>query len=205
MNLSEEDAAALAGALERQLQYWGDELHDTVCQTLAGSSMLLETLGRALKEKRAVPMERFQKLQASVETAIEQLRRLSRELSPVKLEGTGLMLALNDLSEQISARAASQFICPKPVIIQNSRAALALYRAAQEICRLPPDASAGDKFVLSLDGENEWIRLSFQKSGSPLTESPLAQALVASVGGELHFQPSGQTSSIVLRVPDSVD
>src|SRR5258706_12414243 len=84
----------LIAAIERELRQIGEDLHDGPCQSLASSALLLETIRRAVESGKPLPLERLRKLQTSIESAIEQVRGLSREFSPRQLKGAGLISAL---------------------------------------------------------------------------------------------------------------
>src|SRR5688500_5244027 len=88
----------LVSAIEREQRQIGFELHDNICQTLAGTSMLLETIGRAVTAGEPVSADDFRSLGKILETAIDQTRSLSQRYRPVDLEGAGLMKALQELA-----------------------------------------------------------------------------------------------------------
>jgi signal transduction histidine kinase len=202
MKPGQDDAEALVAALEQQLQFWGGELHDGICQSLAGTTLLLEMIRRTVASGKPVPPERLRKLQTSIESAIEQIRRLSREFSPLELKGAGLMSALGELAEHLSVRAESKFVCKKPVFVADESVALGLYRVAQQLCRVPIDAAPGNRFVISLHEEKGWIVLEIVRIGECSPESGvLVRARMLALGGECSFHTANQTRTIELRVP----
>ncbi|HZI31192.1 MAG TPA: ATP-binding protein, partial [Candidatus Binatia bacterium] len=69
-----------------------------------------------------------------VRDAIEQTRRISRGLSPIRPEPEGLMIALRELAAQTTElfRVRCHFICPRAVLIEDSSLAAHFYRIAQE-------------------------------------------------------------------------
>ena len=98
--------------------------------------MLLENMRRAIERGEPVSQEQLLKAQKLVDEAIDQFRSFSREFSPVHLEGTGWIVALNEFAEQLSRQVRCEFICDKRVVINESAVALGLCRASQEFCRL---------------------------------------------------------------------
>jgi signal transduction histidine kinase len=201
MNLHEEDARALVAAIEKQTQSWAAELHKNACQSLAGTGILLATMQRAAEKGLPVPLDRLQEVQKSIEKAIDQLRKLAQDFSPIQLEGTGLMLALFDFAEQLSTYAKCTLICEKPVLISDSRVALNLYRSVQEICRIFGEATAAD-FTISLSSDQNHIVLQIVKKGDHSNDrAVLARLRMLAIGGECAVQTSAETEIITLRVP----
>jgi signal transduction histidine kinase len=201
MDPSGEDARALVAAIERERFFLGGELHGGVCQTLAGTGMLIETLGRAAKNGGPIPLERLEELQRAIDTAIEQLRKLSHDFSPIQLDGTGLMVALFDFAEELSARGKCTIHCEKPVIMSDPAAALNLYHAVREICRVPGN-SPPVEFLISLSADQNAISLEVVKTRDlPPQNRALTRLRMRAIGGECMVQTCDETEIITLRVP----
>jgi signal transduction histidine kinase len=116
-------------AVERERRGLGNLLHDQLCQTLAGTVLIMESVGRAVAEGRPVSSENFLSLKKVLESAIHQSRSLSQRFSPVSVEGAGLLNALQTLAAE---SPGCEFICEYPVLIRDRDIALALFRVAQE-------------------------------------------------------------------------
>ena len=155
-------------AVEREKRQIGFELHDNICQTLAGTSMLIEMIGRAVTAGEPVSSKDFRKLGRILETAIDQTRSLSQYYRPANLEGAGLMKGLHDLSE---ANGDCTFHCEKPVFMHSNDHALALYRIAQEAVKNAAQHSPGSKISISLDRVGTKIVLKVQDNGPGFTRS----------------------------------
>src|SRR5919206_3429902 len=97
-------------------------LHDEVGQVLTG--VLLQLEGEARSEET----------KAAVRQALEEVRRIARELRPEMLEHLGLVSALTELSrkfaEQSGLRIERRFADELPPL--SDEAELAVYRVAQE-------------------------------------------------------------------------
>jgi two-component system, NarL family, sensor histidine kinase UhpB len=97
-------------------------LHDEVGQVLTGVLLQLESEGRSEETK------------AAVRQALEEVRRIARELRPEMLEHLGLVSALTELSrkfaDQSGLRIDRDFADDLPVL--SDEAELAVYRVAQE-------------------------------------------------------------------------
>ena len=97
-------------------------LHDEVGQVLTGVLLQLESDGRSEETK------------AAVRQALDEVRRIARELRPELLEHLGLVSALTELSrrfaEQSGLQIARSFAEDLPAL--STEAELAVYRIAQE-------------------------------------------------------------------------
>ena len=97
-------------------------LHDEVGQVLTGVLLQLESEGRSEETK------------AAVRQALEEVRRIARELRPEMLEHLGLVSALTELSRKIAVqsglRIERRFADDLPPL--SDEAELAVYRVAQE-------------------------------------------------------------------------
>jgi two-component system sensor histidine kinase UhpB len=97
-------------------------LHDEVGQVLTG--VLLQLEGEARSEET----------KAAVRKALEEVRRIARELRPEMLEHLGLVSALTELSRKFAAQSGlvieRRFADDLPTL--SDEAELAVYRVAQE-------------------------------------------------------------------------
>ncbi|HXG48603.1 MAG TPA: sensor histidine kinase, partial [Methylomirabilota bacterium] len=121
---------------EREQRRIGQDLHDGVCQQLAGIEFMSQVLAQTLsgRGRPAAPAENAATIARLVREAIEQIRGVARGLSPVVLESEGLMSALTELAERIRHvfRIECAFECPRPVPVPDNHVATHLYRIAQE-------------------------------------------------------------------------
>lgn len=112
----------------------GQDLHDGICQQLAGIELMSQVLEQNLEKKSKTQAAKAGEIARHVREAIAQTRSLARGLSPVVLESEGLMAALQELSESTEKvfRVKCEFDCPRPVLVSNNTVATHLYRIAQE-------------------------------------------------------------------------
>ena len=115
-------------------QRLGHDLHDDLCQILAGISLL----GNALYEELqglAVPQaaDALQVKEMAL-SAVARARNLAKGLSPLRLAGTGLIPALQALAAETERlyRIPCGFECDAPFEIESETEANHLYRIAQE-------------------------------------------------------------------------
>ena len=118
----------------REQRRIGQDLHDGLCQQLAGIELLAQVLEQKLSPKSPAEAARAGDIARHVREAIGHTRRLARGLSPVELESDGLMSALHELALGIEKLFGIQcrFECAEPVPVRNNAVATHLYRIAQE-------------------------------------------------------------------------
>lgn len=119
---------------ERERRGFAQELHDGLGQQLGGVAYLGNVLREKLTERGAPEAGEAARIFDLVREAIEQTRRISRRLSPIRPEPDGLMNALRELAAQTTDlfRVRCHFKCPQVVLLEDSSLAGHLYRIAQE-------------------------------------------------------------------------
>ena len=112
----------------------GQDLHDGLCQQLAGIELMSEVLEQNLSRKSKAEAAQAAKIAEGVRAAIGDTRMLARGLSPVDVESNGLMSALQELASNTEKlfHVACRFECPQPVLVRDHASATHLYRIAQE-------------------------------------------------------------------------
>ena len=121
-------------AWKRTLGWTVEELHDGLCQNLAGIAALSATLSRKLaagSESAAVEAAEIARL---LNETIGQARDLARGLNPVGLEQIGIAAALEALASNVQALhgVACRFQCDRPFLSLGHKVETHLYRIAQE-------------------------------------------------------------------------
>jgi two-component system sensor histidine kinase UhpB len=106
-------------------------LHDEVGQVLTGVLLQLDSLADTRDRERRVAVDETKQ---AVRQALEEVRRIGRELRPEMLEHLGLVSALTELSrrfaDQSGIRVERRFADHLPPL--SDEAELAVYRVAQE-------------------------------------------------------------------------
>ena len=85
-------------ASNREQQRIGHDLHDGVCQQLAGIAYRMDILADQLQEKHVSEAPEAERIGGLINEAITQTRSVARGLFPVHLEENGLMLTLEELA-----------------------------------------------------------------------------------------------------------
>ena len=111
----------------------GQDLHDGLCQHLAGVEFKTAALARQLAHD-TVKGGHAASIVELIRTGARQAWMLARGLSPVTLESHGLMSALRELTANSGKlfHISCRFDCPRPVLVPSNAVATHLYRIAQE-------------------------------------------------------------------------
>jgi PAS domain S-box-containing protein len=118
----------------REQRRIGHDLHDGVCQQLAGIALLTNTLADRLEAGQPVAPKEAEKISEMINEANRQTRAVARGLFPVRLEDNGLVSALEELANNSTAlfRIPCSFECLQPEPVVENSIALHLYYIAQE-------------------------------------------------------------------------
>jgi PAS domain S-box-containing protein len=156
----------LLSASSREQQRIGQDLHDSLCQQLAGiefqNSVLVQQLGK-VPEMQAEAA----RIGELIRNATKQARSLARGLSPVEIEPNGLMAALNSLAANAASlfRVNCSFECPQPVLLENRTSATHLYRIAQEAIGNAVKHGHAKTILISLKGLDGEVTLTVKDDG----------------------------------------
>jgi PAS domain S-box-containing protein len=129
--------------LDREQERLGRELHDGLCQTLAGISALSSTLSRKLArlgapastaDGQTAAADAATEITRLLNGAIGEARDMARGLEAVGLSEGGLETALETLALDVRHRfrAACTFACDRPLGRLDREAERHLFRIAQE-------------------------------------------------------------------------
>ncbi len=119
---------------EWEQQRIGQDLHDSLCQQLAGIAFLGKVLEQKMNAQSYKEARDAGEIVSLIDDAITQTKGLARGLYPVRLEATGLMTGLKELSHTVQKLFGIRcsFNYRHPVLIHDNIMAIHLYRIAQE-------------------------------------------------------------------------
>jgi PAS domain S-box-containing protein len=192
----EEEILAIS---EREQRRIGRDLHDDVCQRLAGIQLLGDVLQRDLSSKAKPEAEQAGLIAARIRDAIVNTRNIAHGLSPVALESNGLMAALQELAENSGKLFQIGCECrfEGSVEVDDNTVATHLYRIAQEAVtnavkhggakEIVIDlAESEDNFILTITDDGLGLPENFARSqGSGLQ---IMNYRAATIGGSLKFR-----------------
>jgi two-component system CheB/CheR fusion protein len=197
---------------EREQRRIGQDLHDGLCQHLAGIEMLAQVLAQKLKSKDNTA--RATEIAKSVREAIGQTRLLARGLSPVTLESEGLMSALAELALNTERlfRVPCVFDCAEVVKFNDHAASTHLFRIAQEAVSNAIKHGHANKIIITLRDTPEHLALSVGDDGRGFPEKfsggngmglRIMQTRIGMVGGSLTIEknPAGSGVTVACSAP----
>ena len=181
-------------------------LHDEVGQVLTGVLLQLNSVSDAFGPERRSDLEDTQQM---VRQALEEVRRISRELRPELLEHLGLVSALTELTRAFRGlEIAREFDQHLPTL--SPEAELAIYRVAQESLTNVARHSEASKVKVSLHSSRQGVVLLVADDGKGFDAGVSArgsgglrgmQERALLVGGSLVINADSSGSEIRFEVP----
>ena len=183
------------------------DLHDEVGQVLTGVLLQLNSIAEGAPEHR----DELDQAREAVRRALDQVRRISRELRPEMLEHLGLVSALTELSTSFArvagVRVDRDFAASLPKLAPETE--LAVYRVAQESLTNVARHAQASRVRIALEPGHDSVVLRVTDDGRGFAGSPIEHGGLRSmreravlVGGALAIKeaPDGGVE-IRLEVP----
>jgi PAS domain S-box-containing protein len=154
---------------DREQRRIGSDLHDDLCQRLAGirfaCDALKKTIGKALPDEIA---RQIGKIGTDVSEAIEHTRMLARGLAPVALDAQGLVSALHELTEVVPKLFGVKCIYrgEENLAIRDPLVATHLYRIAQEAINNALKHGHPSQMIVSLKRSDDKAVLTVEDNGA---------------------------------------
>lgn len=152
----------------REQRRIGHDLHDGVCQQLAGIAYRMDILADQLQEKKVAEAPEAERIGTLINEAITQTRSVARGLFPVHLEQSGLPLALEDLAANASGlfNIKCELECAgRMPALENSVAAHLYYIAQEAVLNAVKHGKAGHVSI-SLKSADGQLALTVRDDGS---------------------------------------
>ena len=197
---------------DSEQQRIGQDLHDGLCQHLAGIEFISEALEQRLASRHMEEAGTAGQIASLMREAIAHTRDLSKGLSPVILEPDGLMSSLGLMADNIRKyfKIECGFHCAKPVLVHDNNVATHLFRIAQEAVnnairhgqasaiRIHMTSTVG-RLILAIHDDGRGIPISRPKGkGLGLR---IMQYRSGMIGGSIVIQPEpGGGTSVVCSV-----
>ena len=198
---------------DRERQRLGQDLHDGLCQHLAGIELMSQVLEQKLAPKSKADAARVADIAKHVRDAISQTRLLARGLFPVTLESEGLRSALEELAVNtekifgINCRLESR----GEMKMTDLAAATHLYRIAQEAVSNAFKHGKAKDVTIELDCEPDRVTLSVKDNGVGFSREAannkgmglrIMRYRAGMLAGTLSVEPGGGGgTSVVCSVP----
>jgi PAS domain S-box-containing protein len=157
---------------EKVQQRIGHDLHDDLCQRLAGIEIMSQVLEQQLGSKSKTMAGRAAEISQLVRDAISHTRALARGLSPVVMEVEGITAALQQLAESTRSifGVDCSFKCPEAIGVKDLSVATHLYRIAQEAVSNAIRHGEATRIDIALVKTPERVSLLVEDDGKGLPE-----------------------------------
>ena len=159
---------------EREQRRIGNDLHDGLCQELAGIELMCQVLQQKLEVKSKAEAKQTGEIAQHIREAITHTRKLARGLSPVELEKNGFVSALHELAAntQKPGGIECRLECRETVLIRDNAAATHLYRIAQEAVNNAIKHGKARRIMISLTPSAGKIEMTITDNGNGMSHQP---------------------------------
>lgn len=201
---------------EQEQRRLGQDLHDDLCQQLAGIGFLSQRLAGKLENRDSAAAAMAAELSVLVQQTLERTRELARGLSPVRLEAEGLADGLRELAAQTRRvfGVACHFRARGAARLANPSLGTHLYRIAQEAVTNAIKHGAARHIELRLSARGTTLALSVRDDGAGFKPDRrhqtgmglrIMQYRAEVAGGSLLIQTrKGKGTVVTCRVPGAL-
>ena len=150
----------------------GQDLHDSLGQTLTGVAFLSKVLQEKLGKKSMPEASDAAEIAKQINASISLTRSLARGLSPVTLEAGGLMDALREYAADIQElyRISCVFQCDESVLVSDNVVAIHVYHIAQEAVSNAIRHGEARNISVRLDADDNTVNLTISDDGKGLPD-----------------------------------
>ncbi len=152
---------------EKEQRRIGQDLHDGLCQHLAGTALTCQALREELAMNGHEEAATAQKIVDLIEEGVILSRQSAKGLHPTEMGGEGLMVELEEFAAATSRLfdVPCRFDCDSPVLIANREAGEHMYRIAQEAVRNAVKHARARTIVISLNTLEDGLELKVEDDG----------------------------------------
>lgn len=184
------------------------DLHDSVCQELTGTALLLKARARAIESQSKVAADSLVEAADTVNANAEMARELARGLHPMEIAASGLPSALRELCSRMSGDVSCRCDCPRSLRIDQN-VAINLYRIAQEALTNSMKHAKASDITICLERTNAAIVLTVKddgqggkRRGARGLGTLMMEYRANAIGGMLKVESTKRRgTSVICRVP----
>lgn len=166
---------------EQEQRRIGHDLHDTVCQLLAGTTIAIKILEGKLAAKSLPEAADAKEIKILIQQAIEMTRDMARGLSPIAMTAEGLMDAFHQLADRVSQQ--HDIFClldyDDPLFIEDVTTATHLYLITQEAVTNAVRHSKANRIVIRIKNDARQVQIQVEDNGVglPAQKTPHARGM----------------------------
>jgi two-component system CheB/CheR fusion protein len=188
-------------------------LHDTICQSLEGITLLSRVVQRRLEAAGREEAKEVAELGQMIQEGAGELHSVVRWLRPAAVDGPDLISALSQLAPSLFQGIPCEFRCPAPVVLSDQFTASQLIQIAHQAANDALKRPGIQRIVVSLFTEDRHVTLMVKDDGNPPQETPTAEDLAGrellrlrarAIGATLAItSQAGEGTSILCKLPHS--
>jgi signal transduction histidine kinase len=154
----------------REQQRIGRDIHDALGQQLAGTSFLLGSLEKRLRDRELPESDLAAEVGGHLREAVSKARQLAYGLAPTGISEEGLIDGLESLAENTKAlfHIECDFTCTPNCHVDNGTVAMHLYRIVQEALHNAIGHGKADYIWISLSMDGKHGVLTVRDNGAGL-------------------------------------
>jgi signal transduction histidine kinase len=202
----ETEILEISGREQRRI---GHDLHDSLCQHLAGLGMMAKVLEKKLITDEPVDISHATEMVDLIDQAITITRGFARGLTPVGIEADGLMVALSELAANTERlyRVECRFEHDEPILIDDISTATHLYRIAQEAVNNVTKHGRASRIDITFqrDGKMNILTVKDDGIGIGTTQSQgkgmglsIMNCRASMIGASLDIRPGADKGTVVV-------
>jgi len=164
---------------EREQRRIGQDLHDGLCQHLAGTAIAGQVLREKLARHHLSETADAQRIVELIQEGVLLSRRSAKGLHPVEFDAGGLMLALEEFADTTSKlfRISCRFECESPVLVHEGETAEHMYRIVQEAVRNAINHGRAGNIIIRLETVEDGQELRIEDDGVGMPDMPSAEGM----------------------------
>ncbi|MBU6301407.1 MAG: response regulator [Verrucomicrobia bacterium] len=194
----------LSEAAEAEQRRIGQDIHDDLCQQLAGAGCFLKAIGKRLAECECAQGEALDSLGSLISEANARARDIARGLFPSLLQMEGLQMALEELVDRTSRTfgvACTVHGAHWPALAETT--SVHLYRIAQEAVSNAARHSGAARIEVRLGMEGDHLLFVIRDDGQGIASDARSSGMglvtmkhrARILGGELEIRTSPETGT----------
>ena len=159
---------------ERERTSIGQNVHDSLCQSLMGAAYLAGVLRNRLREISPESAAEAEEIGRIVRGCGEEARALARGLCPVHMEGAGLVAALHGLIADVSGRMriGCTLECDDCLTLEDAAVATNIFRITQEAVANAIKHGRAKSIGIQLAADNGRVTLRVRDDGKGIPAKP---------------------------------
>jgi signal transduction histidine kinase len=166
----EREILEISGREQRRI---GQDLHDSLCQHLAGIGFMGKVLEKKIAGHRTLEPTDVTEIVGLIDQAITMTRGFARGLNPVRLEADGLRIALSSLATNVEKLfgISCNVDYSEDIVVQDQATATHLYRIVQEALNNAIKHGKADTVTVSLLQQDDAAVLTIQDNGCGISNA----------------------------------